>query len=469
MTREGGFMRQVRILIAGAVTLVLMPAGLAGQGEYRKPACELPRGHFLVQQAETYFKGAVESARPPERQQLLADARRSVLEALQRGETENAAVWYFLGRVYFEQDDALGADSAFAAAERLLPGCAEDIRYYRRLLWVQRINRAVDTLRAGDFDAAKEILREANRLDQSENVGFYYLGRIFANEAELDSAKLYFQRVAEMPVTDTTRAANRLDAIASLAKLHFELEEWDSAAVWYERLREAKPRDPEALVNLAQAYAEAGDQTRASALYDTVFAMAEAMSADDLFRAAESLYSGRQYLLAARAYRLGLEKNPYAGRARVDLANAYRAVALDPQAPAAQRREASRGMLAAARELVREHPLNAEAIRLLAAAYQLTGHSDSTDIVLAALDQLDVELEILQAERVDGGYVVQGLFKNRRDRQLRAPIVTFEFLDASGNVVDRQQAGGMALAGRRDAAFSLTATGDIVGYRYRTQ
>jgi tetratricopeptide (TPR) repeat protein len=455
-----------RVVLAGLVISVTLTAAEAqAQRQYRRPTCELSRGHFLVSQAETYLRGASETNKDEERTQLLGDARRTLFEAFERGETENPSVWYFLGRVYFMLNDAAGVDSAFSQAARLAPECAEDIEYYRDALWVPLINGAVDTLRAGDFEAAKDMLRRANELKDNDNVGFYYLARIFANEAEVDSAQHYFKRVAQMDA-DTARMANKLDAISSIATLHYSLEEWDSAAVWYERLREVKPNDPEAMVNLAHAYAQTGDVARATALYEQVFANAATMSASDLFSAGESLYRAERYALAARAYELGLEKNPYAGTVIFDLVTAYRAIA-QGQAPAAERRAASTAMLAAARRLVQADPLNSEGIRMLAAAHQIAGRADSTDIVLARLEQLAVEMDVFQAEPIEGGYVVQGLLRNRRNQQINAPRITFEFMDASGNVVTTATTGGMALAARADTTFSLTGQGNIVGYRYK--
>ena len=445
-------------------------ASAQAQGKYRRPTCELSTSHFLVDQAETYLKGGTEEKDPEKREQLLGDTRRTLFEAIDRGEVENATVWYFLGRLFVLTDDAAGVDTAFARAERLAPRCAEDISYYRQMVWVPLINAAVDSLQAGAFEGAKRTLRWANRLDPSDPVGFYYLARIFASEGETDSAFLYLKRVAQMEPTDSTREKNLEDAVESIALLHHSLEEWDSSLVWHERLGEIDPDNPEALARLAESHAKTGNEDRALELYEGVFAGADAMDSYALFGVGEQLYLSERFVLAARAFEMGLGKNPFSRQGLYNLVSCYRAMAEDKVLSSAERKDAATKMEEAAKHLVEVDPQSQEALGLLAAAYQVQLRERATDRMVVRMNRLKFDITVFFAEPSDGGYMVQGRFRNLRDSETMVPTITFEFLDGEGNVVTTDTAGGESLAGRDSMNFAVSGQGaSILAYRYRIE
>ena len=458
-----------RLLVCTGVGVALsLVAGVAEAQDYRRPGCDISRGHFLVSQAETYVKGGSEESDPVARQQLFIDALRTLREALDRGEVENAAVWYFLGRTYFELDDALGLDSAFSRAVRLKPDCEEDALYYRDLMWVPLINDAIDSLQSGAFDGAKDLLRRASALKPTDNIGFYYLARIFASEGETDSAFYYLKRVAEMEPIDSTREANRIDALNTIGQLHHSLMEWDSSIVWNERRREMDPENPEVLTSLAEAYANTGNQTRATELYDEVFSNAANFTSVQLFAAGEQLYLTEQFELAARAFELGSEKNPYSRRGLYNLVNSYRSIAQDDRASESERREAVSRMTAAALRLVEVDPQSTESLGLLAAAYQVQLNDAETDRIVARMNALSFEIEVFFAEMANGIYTVQGRIRNLRDSSTDIPEVTFEFLGSGGDVIGTDSAGGETLAAKDALNFVVMGQGEIIAYRYKT-
>ena len=52
-----------------------------------------------------------------------------LLEAMQQnGQGNNAAAWYYLGRIYLQRGDLYGADSALTRAEKLAPNCCQGDR-----------------------------------------------------------------------------------------------------------------------------------------------------------------------------------------------------------------------------------------------------------------------------------------------------------------------------------------------------
>jgi cytochrome c-type biogenesis protein CcmH/NrfG len=435
--------------------------------EYVRPRCSISRGHFLVSQAETYVKGGSEESDPDTRRRLFMDAQRTLNEALDRGQVENAAVWYFLGRTYFELDDPLGMDSAFSRTVRLEPDCEEEALYYRNLMWVPMYNSAVDSMQAGAFEDAKELFRRAGDLKPSDNISFYYLARIFAMEGEIDSALTYFKQVVDIEPTEAQREENVTEAINSIANLHHVMMEWDSSIVWNERRRELQPDNAEVLTVLAQAYAETGNDDRAAELYNAVFANAANLTYLQLFEAGEQLYLAEQFALSAQAFDLGVEKNPYNRQGIYYLVISYRSIAEDDGVSENERSEAAGKMADAAARLVDVDPLSSEALNLLAEAYRLTMRDADADRVVARMNELTFEIEIFYAESANGVYQVQGRFRNMRDGSTDVPTITFEFLDAGGNVVGSETAGGESLAAGDAANFAVTGQGEIIAYRYK--
>jgi len=458
-----------RLLVCtGLVVAMSFVADVAEAQKYRRPGCNISRGHFLVSQAETYVKGGSEESDPAAREQLFTDALRTLTEALDRGEVENAAVWYFLGRTYLELDDVAGMDSAFSRTVRLQPDCEEDALYYRDLMWVPMFNSAVDSLQAGAFEGAKDLFRRTGALKPSDNLPYYYLARIFASEGETDSALTYFKRVADIEPTDAQREENLADAISSIANLHYVMMEWDSAIVWNERQLELQPDDPEVMTALAQAYAEVGNDDRATELYNAVFSNAANLTYSQLFEAGERLYLAMQFALSAQAFELGLEKNPYSRQGFYNLVISYRSIAEDEGAPQSERSEAAGKMTDAATRLVDVDPLSSEALNLLAEGYRLQKRNTDADRVVARMNDLTFEIEVFFAESANDVYQVQGRFRNMRDGSTNVPTITFEFLDAEGNVVDNDTAGGDSLAAGDALNFVVMGQGDIIAYRYKT-
>jgi tetratricopeptide (TPR) repeat protein len=452
-----------------ACTLALsFVTGVAEAQKYRRPGCDISRGHFLVSQAETYIKGGSEESDPVARQQLFTDALRTLNEALDRGEVENAAVWYFLGRTYLETGDALGMDSAFARTVRLQPDCEEDALYYRDLMWVPMLNSAVDSMQAGALEEAKILFRGAGALKPSDNISFYYLAGIFYNEGETDSALTYFKKVADIEPTNEQREEYLVDAINLIANIHHVMMEWDSSIVWNERRRELQQDDPEVLTVLAQAYSEVGNNDRAAELYNAVFSHAANLTYSQLFEVGEQLYLAGQFALSAQALELGVEKNPYSRQGFYRLVISYRSIAEDDNASESERSEAAGKMTDAATRLVDVDPLSSEALNLLAEAYRAQKQEADADRVVARMNDLTFEIEVFFAESANGVYQVQGRFRNMRDGLTNVPIFTFEFLDAGGNVVGSDTAGGESVAPGDALNFAVMGQGDIIAYRYKT-
>jgi hypothetical protein len=186
-----------------------------------------------------------------------------------------------------------------------------------------------------------------------------------------------------------------------------------------------------------------------------------------LFQTGERLFVAERFGLAARAFEFGLEKNPYYRPALYNLANAYLAVAETDGILDEDRMAAAEAMEDAAQRLVAVDPQSQESQRLLAAAYQLQRKQNETLAVLQQMEvmQFEVLMDMLQPQ--ENGLALQGRISNSRAEATPIPTVTFEFVDASGNVIATETLEGRTLEGHEAVPFNLWGSGEgVVAVRY---
>jgi tetratricopeptide (TPR) repeat protein len=436
-----------------------------------------------VNAAVVYISTASEQSDPVKRRTALENAQRNLLEAMDRGQEDNPAVWYFLGRYYVMTSDLVGADSAFDRAVADAPDCEEDIKYYRQVLWVPAMNRAMDSMRVGAYEGAKVVLSQSHAVWDQDNLAPYYLARIFGNQGELDSAVHYFKEVVAFGTADSSRLENYQESVFNVAVVYRMLQQWDSTAAWYDRYRtEVDPNDPQALTGLAEALKEGGamaqdqgDSARGEALtdrammmYDTIMARAPDMEALDLFQVGEKLFLAEEFEKSARAFDLGLEKSPFFRPGLYNLANAYLAICNDDEKPKAAKDSAARAMEAVGRRLVAVDPLNSESLNLLAAAFQLQRMDDSTLAILELREAMTFEVKIDVQQPTDEGFLVQGRLTNPKEAEVAVPGIEFEFLDVEGNVLSTEMVEPTTLDPMGSSTFYLTGTAEgIAAVRYK--
>jgi len=462
-------MNRLVIAVGAAVGLGIGAGQLGAQAdEYRDPACEIDQGHYLVKNATTYLKGAMEESDPANREQLLTDAYRNLVEAVDTDQAENPAVWYFLGRYYVTMNDGFGADSAFARVEPVLPECQQDIDYYRQIVYVRSVNNGIDSLQNFANDGAKDEFRSAGAVWKASNVPAFYLASVFGEEGEIDSALYYFNEVARIGEADTAHLDNYHTSIENIAILYQMLEDWDSTVVWYKKTRELDPTNNEALLGIAEAYSYMGDMENAALFFDSVLARSAEMSDLDLMNAGVKLFNSNEFDRAAAAFESGLEKNPNHRDGLFNLANTYLAIADDQSRPQAERTQALRDMDRTTHRLIEVDPHSREAYRILAAAHQMQGMEDSTAAVMDEMESLDFEVVVDLARPESGAYLVAGRLNNLRESQITFPTVTFEFLDAAGNVIATDTIAGETLAAEGTKRFTFRQSEpNIAAWRYR--
>jgi tetratricopeptide (TPR) repeat protein len=469
----------IGVAIAGAA---LAPRVLEAQrgGGWVPPDCQLSTSHYLVNSGLLYLRTASSTRFADERQRQLRDARRVLTQAAEQGQGDNGAVWYFLGRYYLEMNDVPGMDSAFDRADRLAPQCAADTRAHRRRVWVPVLNNAVERIKANDNDAAIGLLHQANGIYDGEPPGFYYLGQIYANKGQQDSAIVYFSRAIQIARDSANREneqAQQLlkDATFNVASTYHMQKKYDSAVVWYQEFRTIQPGDAQAMTRMADALSQAGRDDEAIAIYDSVLARKDSMPAIDLFQAGVAMFESKRFERAAEAFESGLERNPFFRDALFNLANTYLSMANAADsgrgaAVTARKKELGEKMTPVVRRLTEVDPQNVPARRLQAAAFQLQNLQDSTLRVLEGIEAMTFELQVSQFAPAGSGFDVRGIMTNRTDSTITTPPLTFDFLSATGDVVQSITVDPKPIPGGELAPFQMAPVGEgIVAWRYRVE
>ena len=453
------------------------------------PQCSIKEGHFLVGSGSTYLNSATRTSVPDSKNRMYRDAvdvlNRAILE---KGQADNGAAWYWLGRAYTRQGDLAGLDSAFTRAAELAPECTEEINEYRRSVWVALIRPGAEFLQAGNNDSAVVLLRIANEVYQNEPNASYYLGILFANEGQTDSAAFYFRNSAEVASRHEALAEDRDKATFNLAIVLGNMGEWAAAATTWERYLEWSPDDMEAKKALAMSYRRSGQDDKARAMEAVLLAAAtspsgdlEGMSSGDIYNFGVNAFNDGNYTAAAEAFGAVLLEEPHNRDAMLNRTNALYALVtgLQQQAEALSGEEAvvaqerlqaeAQLLVETSEHLLQHDPLNGDAQKLQGEGYRVLQNQEMLLEVFTAITAapLTVDVDAFQAgddgaaltfnatgrqpQSVDGSNLeattvtITVDFMNEADEVVASEDVTFPVLapDATEQVVVEGQGSGI--------------------------
>lgn len=460
------FLLAVGAMPAGAQTNDAVAKAMFDQagGKYRSPTCSADKGkQFNVSSGYTYLKSAIESKNDPKG--LLASANRVITEAIKvDGQDKSTSAWYGLGWVYLFQGDVAGADTALARAEKLGPDCKEEIDRLRRIAFAPIANSGVSALQDGDTAAAIKYLQQAHQLRPSASFPPYYLGVIYADRNQTDTAIAYFAQVAASTSTDSNDVKLRDRALYAEAALLINSGKSAEAIPVMEKYLKAVPDDAAAKKALARAYRATGQTEKAQALdAATGTTSAAGPTANTDLAQATKLYSEKDYAGASALLTKILAAEPTNVSALQAQANSFLALKDGPQ------------LAAAAGKLVAAEPLNQDALRLQRAGYQLNKQPKEANAVAEQILGLPAKVAVteltLKAASATLGGTATGLqaMDAKTGKVLTPPAFTlvFEMLDKSGKAVTTQEVAFEPLAPDATKDFSFEAKGEgISSYRY---
>jgi len=434
---------------------------------YVAPTCSLKPGHFKVSSGATYLKTGIETEIPENRSRALSSGQKVILEAIQKnGQEKNPAAWYFLGRIYLQQGDLAGADSAFTKAETMLPACKEDISKVRYTGWVPLVNAGIEFAKQQNNDSALALFRQANQIYRDKPAAYLNGGVIFANAGQTDSAIAYWEKASEIAertnsVEDRNVATRNLGAMYQKAGRHKE------AVTTLEKYLSWVPNDAEVKRALTTSYRATGQNEKAAALEKEVGAPAPAAGSPaaggGAMNAAINLYNEKKYAEAAAAFEQVVAQEPYNRDALYGLANSYIGLKNGPK------------LAATAARLAEIEPMNDEIVRMLANGQRMAKKETQANKTAVRVLSMPVTVSVTQFAPTAAGATITGTATGREAQTAQGKPVAatpmkliFEFLDTKGTVVANQEVEVPALKPGASHPIQVSAQGaGITAWRYK--
>lgn len=223
----------------------------------------------------------------------------------------------------------------------------------------------------------------------------------------------------------------------------------------YARYLDAFPNDVSTALRLARRHSMLGQTTLLQPMVDRLLA-SDSLDSNEMAQLGVSLFNDGNVQAGIRVLEAALATNPYERSALLALCRAhYRLRNAEPLREAAQR-------------LLGLDPLNTQAVRLMAAAWDLAGVRDSAMRYVALADTgLGWAVTITQVVPSPTSMTINGSVANQTAHGLPATGLAFEFLGADGTVLETVTVDVPALEPHRRQSFTARAEqGNIVGWRY---
>jgi tetratricopeptide (TPR) repeat protein len=463
------------LVVAGAVSASAQTPAVndrvvkALPSRYVGPECGIKPGHFKVSSGATYLKTGIETEVPENRTRVLASGHKVILEAIQQnGQDKNPGAWYYLGRIYLQQGDIVGADSSFTKAETMAPKCKEEISKLRYAGWVPLVNAGIEFARAEKNDSAIALFRQANTIYRDKPVAYLNGGVIFANAGQTDSAIAYWQKAAEIGER-TKEVEDRNSATRNLGAMYQRTGRHQDAVPVLEKYLTWVPQDVDVKRALATSYRATGQTAKAEAIEKEVGAAppaaggAAAGASAGAMNSAITLYNEKKYDQAAAAFEKVVATEPYNRDALFGLANSYIGLKNGPK------------LAETAARLVEIEPMNAEIVRMLANGQRMSKKETQANKTAIRVLSMPVTVSVTQFAPTAAGASVTGTATGREAQTPTgkpvspAPLtLVFEFLDAKGTVVGNQEVQIPALKTEQTHPIQVQAQGaGIVAWRYK--
>jgi len=220
---------------------------------------------------------------------------------------------------------------------------------------------------------------------------------------------------------------------------------------------EAYPDATDAVPGLANLYYQSGRLAEANKAFEAIYPAGRRIDPEVIIEAGRGALRANAPVAGAALLERGLAERPYQRDALVDLCNAYMVL------------RDSAHLLPVAQRLMAVDPLNRTTLRLVAGGWDLRGKRDSAQKYKDLADGgLQVEIAISSLDRDSTGYTLRGVASNAASTGSVVQRVTFEFLDAMGNVQVTQSVEVPSLPpqGSRDLELHVPGTA-LVAWRYR--
>ncbi|MDH3459052.1 MAG: FxLYD domain-containing protein, partial [Gemmatimonadota bacterium] len=226
----------------------------------------------------------------------------------------------------------------------------------------------------------------------------------------------------------------------------------------YEQYLDRYPDDAETMLRLLRRYSIVGYRSRLADLTARIAGM-EDLDLGALTQVGTNLFNDGMVPEAAALLNIVTTRNPHAHDALYVLSRVHYAA------------HDTAELMSVTSSLLAVDPLNPQAVRMMAAAWDLAGNADSVRKYVAQADSgLGWGVTITQFVPAATSAIVNGSVVNLTGRQLAATTLVFDFLDAAGTVLATVAAQIPPLESRRRHALSVrTEVSGATAWRYRQQ
>jgi hypothetical protein len=384
------------------------------------------------------------------------------------------------------------ADSLLESVEAQNPACKTETEPWRRAPYSTLVNDAVNAYNAQQVDSAEVLVRRSLMIYDNYPVAYFaynILGNIQQSKDSMPAAIASFKKVAELMKGDTSVVAERKTTMILVAQLMIDQsEKLDSSAraasmnevvTYLQDYLKEFPGDMKAQSAIATAQLKSGDVTAARQLFDEMLANPDKYTDLNLLEAGVGAARASQNAMAAQLFEAGLKKNPYSRDGLFNLATVYSDTALGKinQIPEVLKR---------LNEVDPENPDNAQLAALYwqARARALRAPAEGKDLpdpaaaaFKAANDSLLFYYERFQNAKTkvtfnlfshdEGRHVLAGAIENRGDEE-KSYTLKFEFMDATGKVIDTREVAVEGVRGKSSKPFrvELTDKPGVAAFKY---
>ena len=473
-----------KALVSGIGLAVLVPLALAAQDgvatrvqgaldqKLTQPQCKLDGGDFRISSGKTYLKTGIEgTGDASNRARALVSGVRVVTEAIASNQSKSSSAWYWLGRLYLQQGDLVGADSAFTRAVALAPGCTDELGKLRYRAWAALVNAGGSFRQSKQEDSAVVMYRAANLISSANPLAYVNLAELFDATGQADSSLAYYGRAAATQPNDTNQVKVRNQAAFNYGVLLLKAGRAPDAVAAFRRSVTLDPEDLAGKKGLAQAFRAAGMVDSAAVLEQQLVAAASSdtrtddiggVSESDLMEIAVRQFNDKNYQAAAETFGRVIAISPFNRDALFNQANAYLALQDGPK------------LSRVAEKLIALEPLAEYDHSLRAEGYKIAKQQDQLYQAIVAREALPVNLEI-ESTRLAGNSAtltgkVTGCEARDESNKVLPPhpvTVKLELLDKEGQVVTTTEVPIPALKAGETAPFEAVGKGTgIKGWRY---
>jgi tetratricopeptide (TPR) repeat protein len=377
-------------------------------------------------------------------------------------------------------DVLAAADSALTRLQAV-PGCAELTTQLRQQpAWLNLVNASIQALNATQLDSAASLANRSLVLYRGSPYAYHVLSAVAAQKNDLPTAATNWSRVIELAGTDTSFKSLRLSALYNLGVVQLDQATAatgaakkpaaETAAATIRRYLAEAPSSAEApqmQEALARALKLTGDSTAVAGVYADMLQNPGNYTDLALSQAGVIAAQSNQNADAAKLFEHALKSNPYQRDALNNLASMYYGL------------KRYQDMLPVVQRLVAVDPNNPDNWLFAAYAYQeLTkgakaaspqrkAYTDSLLKYKALSEKTPVKVSFTQFTRASDRASLGGTLENLTSATPKSYTVTFEFLDAAGNVVATESTTVGPVAKGKSMPFTVSVPKPgIVAFRY---